>query len=169
MLSSSLLVESQYQWISPPPAFEWNKRSHQRTPFFMHLQLKLFVKGGITDKTLPSYYHRLFSTSAPCKTYHRIIPISQISEINLFVKGRVTFRPLVDHFPCFSAFQLSLVETPHLDFAGKLGGSDILAIPLVQPTVERMLQVRRSFSFKVWFASSEAYSFPPHFITGVGQ
>ncbi|GAQ79165.1 C2 domain containing protein [Klebsormidium nitens] len=64
----------------------------------------------------------------------------QISEINLFVKGRVTFRPLVDHFPCFSALQLSIVETPHLDFAAKLGGSDLLALPLVQPTVERMLQ-----------------------------
>lgn len=57
------------------------------------------------------------------------------------MKGRVTFTPLVDHFPCFSALQLSIVETPHLDFAAKLGGSDLLALPLVQPTVERMLQV----------------------------
>lgn len=53
----------------------------------------------------------------------------QLVDLQVFAIARVTFKPLVPIFPCFSKIVVSLMEKPHVDFGLKLVGGDLMAIP----------------------------------------
>ncbi|KAK9127467.1 hypothetical protein Syun_016264 [Stephania yunnanensis] len=53
----------------------------------------------------------------------------QLLDLQVFAAPRVTLKPLVPTFPCFSNIVVSLMEKPHVDFGLKILGGDIMAIP----------------------------------------
>ncbi|KAG2608061.1 synaptotagmin-3-like isoform X2 [Panicum virgatum] len=53
----------------------------------------------------------------------------QLEDLHIMLTPRVTLKPLVPSFPCFSNVCVSLMEKPHIDFRLKLLGGDIMAIP----------------------------------------
>nr|XP_051198805.1 synaptotagmin-3 isoform X2 [Lolium perenne] len=54
---------------------------------------------------------------------------AQLLDLHTMLTPRVTLKPLVPSFPCFSNLCVSLVEKPHVDFGFKLLGGDVMAIP----------------------------------------
>lgn len=54
----------------------------------------------------------------------------QLLDLQVFLAPRITIKPLVPSFPCFSNIIVSLVEKPFVDFGLKLLGADIMAIPV---------------------------------------
>ncbi|XP_047086615.1 synaptotagmin-3-like [Lolium rigidum] len=54
---------------------------------------------------------------------------AQLLDLHTILTPRVTLKPLVPSFPCFSNLCVSLVEKPHVDFGFKLLGGDVMAIP----------------------------------------
>ncbi|KAK9153955.1 hypothetical protein Sjap_001435 [Stephania japonica] len=67
----------------------------------------------------------------------------QLLDLQVFAAPRVTLKPLVPTFPCFSNIVISLMEKPHVDFGLKLLGGDIMAIPglyrFVQETIKKQV------------------------------
>ncbi|KAK9126664.1 hypothetical protein Scep_015510 [Stephania cephalantha] len=67
----------------------------------------------------------------------------QLLDLQVFAAPRVTLKPLVPTFPCFSNIVVSLMEKPHVDFGLKLLGGDIMAIPglyqFVQETIKKQV------------------------------
>jgi Ca2+-dependent lipid-binding protein len=63
----------------------------------------------------------------------------QLVDVQVFATARITLKPLVPVFPCFSKIVVSLMEKPHVDFGLKLLGGDVMAIPglygFVQDTI----------------------------------
>ncbi|KAG6546961.1 hypothetical protein Mapa_011577 [Marchantia paleacea] len=55
--------------------------------------------------------------------------VAQLVDFQLFLTARITLKPLVDVFPCFSNISVSLMEKPHVDFGLKLLNADLMAIP----------------------------------------
>jgi Ca2+-dependent lipid-binding protein len=53
----------------------------------------------------------------------------QVVDVQVFATARITLKPLIPVFPCFSKIVVSLMEKPHVDFGLKLLGGDIMAIP----------------------------------------
>ncbi|KAH7433635.1 hypothetical protein KP509_07G078600 [Ceratopteris richardii] len=53
----------------------------------------------------------------------------QLVDLQVSAIARVTLKPLVPIFPCFSKIVVSLMEKPHVDFGLKLVGGDLMAIP----------------------------------------
>jgi len=53
----------------------------------------------------------------------------QATEVQVWAQVRVTLKPLVPVFPCFSNITISLMTKPHIDFGLKLLGGDVMAIP----------------------------------------
>ncbi|KAL3700745.1 hypothetical protein R1sor_018767 [Riccia sorocarpa] len=68
---------------------------------------------------------------------------AQIVDFQLFLTARITMKPFVDVFPCFSNIHVSLMEKPHVDFGLKLLNADLMAIPglhhFVQDYVKQMV------------------------------
>ncbi|KAI0499734.1 hypothetical protein KFK09_017942 [Dendrobium nobile] len=60
----------------------------------------------------------------------------QLLDLQIFLAPRVTLKPLVPSFPCFSSITVSLVEKPFVDFGLKLLGVDIMAIPVLYRFVQ---------------------------------
>ncbi|OVA18052.1 C2 calcium-dependent membrane targeting [Macleaya cordata] len=67
----------------------------------------------------------------------------QLVDLQIFVTPRVSLKPLVPTFPCFSSIEVSLMEKPHVDFGMKVLGGDIMAIPglyrYVQETIRKQV------------------------------
>ncbi|XP_020597200.1 synaptotagmin-3-like, partial [Phalaenopsis equestris] len=61
---------------------------------------------------------------------------AQLLDLQIFLAPRITLKPLVPSFPCFSSISVSLVEKPYLDFGLKLLGADIMAIPVLYRFVQ---------------------------------
>jgi Ca2+-dependent lipid-binding protein len=63
----------------------------------------------------------------------------QLVDVQVFATARITLKPLVPVFPCFSKIVVSLMDKPHVDFGLKLLGGDVMAIPglygFVQDTI----------------------------------
>ncbi|KAG0599285.1 hypothetical protein M758_12G140300 [Ceratodon purpureus] len=63
----------------------------------------------------------------------------QLVDVQVFATARITLKPLVPVFPCFSKIVVSLMDKPHVDFGLKLLGGDVMAIPglygFVQETI----------------------------------
>ncbi|KAI3695909.1 hypothetical protein L1987_78913 [Smallanthus sonchifolius] len=53
----------------------------------------------------------------------------QLVDLQVFVVPRITLKPLVPAFPCFSNVIVSLMEKPHVDFGLKILGGDVMSIP----------------------------------------
>jgi Ca2+-dependent lipid-binding protein len=53
----------------------------------------------------------------------------QATEVQVWAQVRVTLKPLIPVFPCFSNITISLMTKPHVDFGLKLLGGDVMAIP----------------------------------------
>ncbi|BBM97982.1 hypothetical protein MPTK1_1g09920 [Marchantia polymorpha subsp. ruderalis] len=64
----------------------------------------------------------------------------QLVDVQVFATARVTLRPLIETFPCFSKIVVSLMEKPHVDFGLKLLGGDIMAIPGVYRLVQDLIK-----------------------------
>lgn len=64
----------------------------------------------------------------------------QVVDVQVFATPRVTLRPLIDTFPCFSKILVSLMEKPHVDFGLKLLGGDVMAIPGLYRFVQDMIK-----------------------------
>ncbi|KAL2650353.1 hypothetical protein R1flu_018481 [Riccia fluitans] len=64
----------------------------------------------------------------------------QLIDVQVFATARVTLRPLIDTFPCFSKIVVSLMEKPHVDFGLKLLGGDVMAIPGVYRLVQDIIK-----------------------------
>ncbi|XP_072986888.1 synaptotagmin-3-like isoform X1 [Typha latifolia] len=56
------------------------------------------------------------------------VPV-QLTDLQISLAPRVTLKPLVPSFPCFSNLSISLMEKPFFDCGFKLLGGDIMAIP----------------------------------------
>ncbi|GJS94800.1 synaptotagmin-3 isoform X1 [Tanacetum coccineum] len=65
----------------------------------------------------------------------------QLVDLQVFAVPRVTLKPLVPSFPCFSNVIVSLMEEPHVDFGLKVLGGDLMSIPglyrLVQDVIKK--------------------------------
>ncbi|KAI5056489.1 hypothetical protein GOP47_0028307 [Adiantum capillus-veneris] len=64
----------------------------------------------------------------------------QLVDLQVFAVARLTFKPLVPSFPCFSKIVLSLMEKPHIDFGLKLLGGDLMAIPGLYGLVQDLIK-----------------------------
>ncbi|KAH8961658.1 hypothetical protein BDL97_05G060600 [Sphagnum fallax] len=53
----------------------------------------------------------------------------QLVDVQVFATARVTLKPLIPIFPCFSKIVVSLMEKPHVDFGLNVLGGDLMAIP----------------------------------------
>ncbi|KAI7736750.1 hypothetical protein M8C21_014394, partial [Ambrosia artemisiifolia] len=53
----------------------------------------------------------------------------QLVDLQVFVVPRITLKPLVPAFPCFSNVIVSLMEKPYVDFGLKIQGGDVMSIP----------------------------------------
>nr|XP_043607386.1 synaptotagmin-3-like isoform X2 [Erigeron canadensis] len=65
----------------------------------------------------------------------------QLVDLQVFALPRITLKPLVPTFPCFSNVVVSLMEKPHVDFGLKVLGGDVMSIPglyrLVQDIIKK--------------------------------
>ncbi|XP_024991862.1 synaptotagmin-3-like [Cynara cardunculus var. scolymus] len=65
----------------------------------------------------------------------------QLVDLQVFAIPRVTLKPLVPSFPCFSNVVVSLMDKPHIDFGMKVLGGDLMSIPglyrLVQDIIKK--------------------------------
>eukprot|EP00250_Pteridium_aquilinum_P006946 c16764_g1_i2 orf=140-1756(+) len=64
----------------------------------------------------------------------------QLVDLQVFAIVRLTLKPLVPSFPCFSKIVLSLMEKPHIDFGLKLLGGDLMAIPGLYGFVQDLIK-----------------------------
>ncbi|XP_076937512.1 synaptotagmin-3-like [Bidens hawaiensis] len=65
----------------------------------------------------------------------------QLVDLQVFAVPRITMKPLVPAFPCFSKVTVSLTKKPHVDFGLKVQGGDVMSIPglyrLAQDIIEK--------------------------------
>ncbi|VFQ82990.1 unnamed protein product [Cuscuta campestris] len=54
---------------------------------------------------------------------------AQVVDFQIFAAPRITLKPLVPSFPCFSKIIVSLMDKPHVDFGLKILGADLMSIP----------------------------------------
>eukprot|EP00249_Psilotum_nudum_P004672 c18179_g1_i1 orf=700-2313(-) len=64
----------------------------------------------------------------------------QLVDLQVFATARITFKPLVPNFPCFSKIFVSLMEKPHIDFGLKLIGGDLMSIPGLYSFVQDIIK-----------------------------
>ncbi|KAG6648433.1 synaptotagmin-2 isoform X3 [Carya illinoinensis] len=64
----------------------------------------------------------------------------QVVDLQVFVAPRITLKPLVPAFPCFSNIYVSLMEKPHVDFGLKLLGADAMSIPGLYRFVQELIK-----------------------------
>lgn len=64
----------------------------------------------------------------------------QLVDLQVFAIARLTLKPLVPSFPCFSKINISLMEKPHIDFGLKLLGGDVMAIPGLYGLVQDLIK-----------------------------
>ncbi|XP_041019696.1 synaptotagmin-2-like [Juglans microcarpa x Juglans regia] len=64
----------------------------------------------------------------------------QVVDLQVFVAPRITLKPLVPTFPCFSNIYVSLMEKPHVDFGLKLLGADAMSIPGLYRFVQELIK-----------------------------
>ncbi|MCO5601508.1 hypothetical protein L7F22_055629 [Adiantum nelumboides] len=64
----------------------------------------------------------------------------QLVDLQVFAIARLTFKPLVPSFPCFSKIVVTLMEKPHIDFGLKLLGGDLMAIPGLYGLVQDLIK-----------------------------
>ncbi|TQE07571.1 hypothetical protein C1H46_006891 [Malus baccata] len=73
----------------------------------------------------------------------------QVVDLQVFACPRITLKPLVSAFPCFSKIFVSLMEKvcylindlqPHVDFGLKLLGADAMAIPGLYRFVQELIK-----------------------------
>ncbi|GJP29665.1 hypothetical protein CLOM_g19297 [Closterium sp. NIES-68] len=62
-------------------------------------------------------------------TLHGFSCSLQLTDLHVRAVVRITVKPLVPVFPCFSRITLALMDKPHVDFALRLLGLDVMAIP----------------------------------------
>ncbi|KAI3791773.1 hypothetical protein L2E82_05636 [Cichorium intybus] len=68
------------------------------------------------------------------------VPIKvQLIDIQITAPIRVTLKPFVPTFPCFSNAQFSLLDKPEVDFGLKLMGGDLMAIPGLHSYVQKLI------------------------------
>ncbi|CAA0829734.1 Synaptotagmin-3 [Striga hermonthica] len=53
----------------------------------------------------------------------------QIVDIQISASTRISLRPFVPTFPCFSSIAISLMDKPKIDFGFKVCGADVMSIP----------------------------------------
>ncbi|XP_047319573.1 synaptotagmin-2-like [Impatiens glandulifera] len=73
----------------------------------------------------------------------------QVVDLQIFTVPRITLKPLVPNFPCFSKIYMSLMEKPHVDFGLKLFGADLMAIPGLYRFVQELIKDQVS-SMYLW-------------------
>ncbi|PWA82446.1 C2 domain, Synaptotagmin-like mitochondrial-lipid-binding domain protein [Artemisia annua] len=64
----------------------------------------------------------------------------QLVDLQVFAVPRVTLKPLVSTFPCFSNVIVSLMEKPHVDFGLKVLGGDLMSIPSLYRLVQDVIK-----------------------------
>ncbi|KAH7444348.1 hypothetical protein KP509_02G074700 [Ceratopteris richardii] len=64
----------------------------------------------------------------------------QLVDLQFFGIVRLTFKPLLPTFPCFSKIAISIMEKPHVDFGLKLFGGDLMAIPVLYGFVQDLIK-----------------------------
>ncbi|XP_076920188.1 synaptotagmin-2-like isoform X1 [Bidens hawaiensis] len=67
-------------------------------------------------------------------------PTVQVVDLQVFAAPRITLKPLVPTFPCFCKILVSLMEKPHVDFGLKLGGADLMSIPVLYGFVQELIK-----------------------------
>lgn len=78
------------------------------------------------------------------------LPIKvQLIDIQITAAIRVTLKPFVPTFPCFSNTQFSLMDKPEVDFGLKLMGGDLMAIPGLHHYVQKQINEQVS-SLYLW-------------------
>jgi hypothetical protein len=92
------------------------------------------VLGGILTLILLKYCFLILSIS------FRGGVLLQLVDVQIFATARVTLKPLIPIFPCFSKIVVSLMERPYVDFGLKLLGGDLMAIPGVYGFVQDFIK-----------------------------
>ncbi|KAI3460413.1 hypothetical protein Pfo_017076 [Paulownia fortunei] len=64
----------------------------------------------------------------------------QVLDLQVFASPRITLKPLVPSFPCFTYIHVSLMEKPHVDFGLKLLGADAMSIPGIYRIVQELIK-----------------------------
>ncbi|KAJ8754096.1 hypothetical protein K2173_001994 [Erythroxylum novogranatense] len=78
------------------------------------------------------------------------VPVTvQLLDVQVSAVLRITFKPLVPTFPCFSNILVSLLEKPHVDFGMKLLGADVMAIPGLYQFVQELIR-KQIASLYLW-------------------
>ncbi|KAI3778524.1 hypothetical protein L2E82_07886 [Cichorium intybus] len=67
-------------------------------------------------------------------------PTVQIVDLQVFASPRITLKPLVPSFPCFSKILVSLMDKPYVDFGVKLIGADLMSIPGLYGFVQELIK-----------------------------
>ncbi|KAH9530525.1 hypothetical protein CY35_20G008600 [Sphagnum magellanicum] len=73
----------------------------------------------------------------------------QLVDLQIFGTTRITLKPLISIFPCFSKIFISLMQRPHIDFGLKVLGGDLMAIPGVSTFVQNFIKEQVA-DFCIW-------------------
>ncbi|KAL3520719.1 hypothetical protein ACH5RR_018868 [Cinchona calisaya] len=73
----------------------------------------------------------------------------QLVDIQIDAAPRITLKPLVPTFPCFTNIVVSLMEKPQIDFGLKVLGGDIMSIPGLYRYVQEIIKKQVS-SLYLW-------------------
>ncbi|CAI5468894.1 unnamed protein product [Closterium sp. Yama58-4] len=63
----------------------------------------------------------------------------QIIDLQMASTARITLKPLIPIFPCFSTITVSLMDKPQVDFGLKVLGLDVMAIPGLYTYVQKTI------------------------------
>nr|GEY48500.1 synaptotagmin-3-like isoform X2 [Tanacetum cinerariifolium] len=78
------------------------------------------------------------------------LPIKlQLIDMHITASMRVTLKPFVPTFPCFSNVVVSLMDKPEVDFGLKVMGGDLMAIPGLYHYVQKLIK-KQVASLYLW-------------------
>ncbi|CAI7785826.1 unnamed protein product [Closterium sp. NIES-54] len=84
----------------------------------------------------------------------------QITDLQVAATTRITLKPLVPIFPCFSTITVSFMDKPQVDFGLKVVGLDVMAIPGLYTYVQKTIG-NVAASMYMWPKVLEVYDDQP--------
>ncbi|CAI6010520.1 unnamed protein product [Closterium sp. NIES-65] len=72
----------------------------------------------------------------------------QITDLQVAAVTRITLKPLMPIFPCFSTITVSFMDKPQVDFGLKVVGLDVMAIPGLYTYVQVSVELAGCFTFE---------------------
>ncbi|CAI9098010.1 OLC1v1034557C1 [Oldenlandia corymbosa var. corymbosa] len=63
----------------------------------------------------------------------------QLIDTQISATARITLKPFVPTFPCFSTIAVSLMKKPEVDFGLKIMGGNLMSIPGIYPSIQELI------------------------------